>query len=141
MEGHGRENIDDNIDLTSTVGWFTTMYPVRLEIKDSIGDTLKCIKENLRLIPNKGLGYGAFRYFSDSEILTKTSLPCISFNYLGQFDSSNAMWQVTSEKCGIQIPSGNITEDILNMNGMVTNKKLKFSVSSRLSEKKHKNIY
>ena len=79
LEGHGREEIDASIDVTRTLGWFTTMYPVRLEISDDLGSSLKNIKENLRQIPNKGIGYGPLMGYRSQP------LPGISFNYLGQF--------------------------------------------------------
>ena len=54
-----REEIDRNIDITRTVGWFTTMYPVRLEVSEELDSSIKKVKESLRQIPNKGVGYGA----------------------------------------------------------------------------------
>ncbi|NDB85091.1 MAG: gramicidin biosynthesis protein, partial [Alphaproteobacteria bacterium] len=80
LEGHGREDIDSSIDVTRTVGWFTTMYPVRLEIGEDIGESIKRIKENLRQVPNRGIGYGSIIGYLGNI------LPRISFNYLGQFD-------------------------------------------------------
>src|SRR6185369_11021371 len=91
LEGHGREDIIDGVDLSRTVGWFTSVYPVLLELTQADpGATLKSIKEQLRAIPQRGIGYGLLRYLSlDKEIAQKLrSLPQaeISFNYLGQFD-------------------------------------------------------
>src|SRR6185369_4222495 len=91
LEGHGREEIIDGLDLSRTVGWFTSVYPVLLELtQDDPGATLKSIKEQLRAIPQRGIGYGLLRYLSrDKEIAQKLrSLPHaeIRFNYLGQFD-------------------------------------------------------
>ncbi|RON47134.1 non-ribosomal peptide synthetase [Pseudomonas frederiksbergensis] len=91
LEGHGREDLFDDIDLTRTVGWFTSLFPVRLTPADSLAAALKQIKEQLRAIPNKGLGFGVLKYLGDEA--TQASLktlptPRITFNYLGQFDGS-----------------------------------------------------
>ncbi|MHC5595005.1 MAG: amino acid adenylation domain-containing protein [Nostoc sp.] len=92
LEGHGREDLFEDVDLSRTVGWFTTLFPVHLQLEevDHPGEVLKLIKEKLRRIPNRGIGYGVLRYLQqDDTIRTKLqSLPQaqVSFNYLGQFD-------------------------------------------------------
>uniref|UniRef100_UPI0039B6DAA9 condensation domain-containing protein n=1 Tax=Vibrio vulnificus TaxID=672 RepID=UPI0039B6DAA9 len=58
LEGHGREELFSDVDLTRTVGWFTSLFPVRLTPADSVGAAIKQIKEQLRAIPNKGIGFG-----------------------------------------------------------------------------------
>src|SRR5262249_44941572 len=64
LEGHGREEVVDQTNLSRTVGWFTTIFPVCLDLSDvsSDGDALKAVKEQLRRIPNRGIGYGLLRY-------------------------------------------------------------------------------
>ncbi|WP_143192214.1 non-ribosomal peptide synthetase, partial [Paenibacillus helianthi] len=85
MEGHGREELVEGLDITRTVGWFTSIYPVILQVKEQeLGRQIKTIKEALRSIPNKGIGYGMYRYWSEEGQDPKVS--GISFNYLGQFD-------------------------------------------------------
>ncbi len=66
LEGHGRESILENVDISRTVGWFTTMYPVILEIdpQQDYGYTLKSTKETLRRVPSKGIGYGILQYLA-----------------------------------------------------------------------------
>ena len=92
LEGHGREDILPDCDLSRTVGWFTTIFPVLLNADTSTlpGETLKAIKEQLRQVPQNGIEYGMLRYLlHDPEILaTLEALPQaeILFNYLGQFD-------------------------------------------------------
>ncbi|MBO0797965.1 MAG: non-ribosomal peptide synthetase, partial [Blastocatellia bacterium] len=94
LEGHGREDIFEGIDLSRTVGWFTTIYPVILCLeKDSDpGEDIKSVKEQLRSIPNRGLGYGLLRYLSGDEMIAAAlrRLPQaeVSFNYLGQLDQA-----------------------------------------------------
>ncbi|MEG0861061.1 MAG: amino acid adenylation domain-containing protein, partial [Pseudomonas sp.] len=91
MEGHGREELFDDIDLTRTVGWFTSLFPVCLSPQPRLEDSIKVIKEQLRAIPNKGLGLGLLQYLGDDASraqLRDLPQPRITFNYLGQFDSS-----------------------------------------------------
>ncbi|MCP1417865.1 amino acid adenylation domain-containing protein/non-ribosomal peptide synthase protein (TIGR01720 family) [Pseudomonas laurylsulfativorans] len=96
LEGHGRETLFDEIDLTRTVGWFTSAYPLRLtpsNIEEAAGQgaSIKAIKEQLRAVPHKGLGHGVLRYLADEQSRqSMAALPQapITFNYLGQFDQS-----------------------------------------------------
>ncbi|HEY9404499.1 MAG TPA: condensation domain-containing protein, partial [Pyrinomonadaceae bacterium] len=97
MEGHGRESIFEDVDLSRTVGWFTSVFPVLLDLGrngDSPGDELKAVKEKLRRLPNRGIGYGLLGHLSvDTEVveLWKTfPQPQVSFNYLGQFEQEAA---------------------------------------------------
>ncbi|MEH1922365.1 amino acid adenylation domain-containing protein [Nostoc sp.] len=92
LEGHGREDLFEDVDLSRTVGWFTTLFPVHLQLEEinHPGETLKLIKEQLRRLPNRGIGYGVLRYLQQDESKRKQlqALPQaeVSFNYLGQFD-------------------------------------------------------
>nr|WP_148905253.1 condensation domain-containing protein [Streptomyces parvus] len=81
LEGHGREELFDDIDVSRTVGWFTSLFPVALEPgRTDPGEALKRIKEQLRGIPRRGVGYGLVHDLAD--------LPTrISFNYLGRLDA------------------------------------------------------
>ena len=58
LEGHGREDLGEAIDLSRTVGWFTSLFPLRLTPAADLGESLKAIKEQLRCVPDKGVGYG-----------------------------------------------------------------------------------
>lgn len=96
LEGHGREDLFEDVDLSRTIGWFTTLFPVSLTLptpdggNESVGEVLKSVKEQLRRIPKRGIGYGILRYLHpDEEIRTQLqALPpaWVSFNYLGQFE-------------------------------------------------------
>ncbi|MBW4429031.1 MAG: amino acid adenylation domain-containing protein [Nostoc desertorum CM1-VF14] len=92
LEGHGREDLFNDVDLSRTVGWFTTLFPVGLQLGEieHPGEALKSIKEQLRRIPNRGIGYGVLRYLHQNTTIREKlqSLPVaqVSFNYLGQFD-------------------------------------------------------
>jgi non-ribosomal peptide synthase protein (TIGR01720 family) len=97
LEGHGREELFADVDLSRTVGWFTTLFPVYLHLEDVAGDrlaqpgaALKAIKEQLRRLPNRGIGYGLLRYLHPDPAIRTTlqaqPQAAVSFNYLGQFD-------------------------------------------------------
>ncbi|WP_447001975.1 non-ribosomal peptide synthase/polyketide synthase [Saccharothrix isguenensis] len=88
MEGHGREDVLRGVDLSRTVGWFTSQFPVGLDVPADAdwGDLLKSVKEQLRAVPRRGLGYEALRYLGTTGALSDTALPPISFNYHGQWD-------------------------------------------------------
>ncbi|WP_458375708.1 non-ribosomal peptide synthetase [Pseudomonas pergaminensis] len=107
LEGHGRETLFDDIDLTRSVGWFTSGYPLRLTPQASQGDSIKAIKEQLRGVPHKGLGYGVLRYLADDLCKQRmAALPSaqITFNYLGQFDQSfgaDALFHPLDESAGL----------------------------------------
>src|SRR5262249_44591289 len=71
LEGHGREDIGDNLDLSHTIGWFTSLFPLRLELAPGIGTeaALKSIKEQIRTVPDRGLTYGLLRYCAGDPAL------------------------------------------------------------------------
>jgi amino acid adenylation domain-containing protein/non-ribosomal peptide synthase protein (TIGR01720 family) len=93
VKGHAREGLFKDADLSRTVGWFTTLYPVALELGESLPDvgvTLQSVKGQLRAVPNHGIGYGLLRYSSvDEEAATNLrSAPQAEtlFNYLGRLN-------------------------------------------------------
>jgi non-ribosomal peptide synthase protein (TIGR01720 family) len=109
MEGHGREEILEEVNLSRTVGWFTSLFPVRLEVEPGSSgvDTLRSIKAQLLAIPNRGIGYGVLRYLrgagETSERLASAPPPEIVFNYLGQTDQvlmDSALLRESSLACG-----------------------------------------
>ncbi|MEO0745479.1 MAG: condensation domain-containing protein, partial [Pseudomonadota bacterium] len=91
LEGHGREMVGPGMDLSRTVGWFTSIFPVALDVDADapITDTLVQVQAQLDDIPDRGAGFGVLRYLSDDATLRARldDLPMrdISFNYLGQF--------------------------------------------------------
>ncbi len=96
MEGHGRERLFDDVDLSRTVGWLTSTWPLRLELPDrgegGPGESLKAVKERLRRVPRRGIGYGILRHLADGEAtaLRRQPRPDVSFNYLGRTDDPMA---------------------------------------------------
>ncbi|MFJ9691436.1 amino acid adenylation domain-containing protein [Kitasatospora sp. NPDC101183] len=104
LEGHGREEIADELDVSRTVGWFTSLYPVRLDPGvgpadwpdvwaggPALGRALKEVKEQLRAVPDHGLGYGLLRYLNEhtGPALAALPAPRIGFNYLGRIDAAD----------------------------------------------------
>jgi len=106
LEGHGREDLFDALDLTRTVGWFTSLFPVRLQAEGELPAAIKSVKEQLRAVPDKGLGYGLLRYLGKPEAreaLAGLPGPRITFNYLGQFDrqfNDSALFVPAGESSG-----------------------------------------
>ncbi|HZG88897.1 MAG TPA: amino acid adenylation domain-containing protein, partial [Pseudonocardia sp.] len=97
MEGHGREEILDGVDLSRTIGWFTAQFPLVLTVPAAgpdggpdWGALLKSTKEQLRAVPSRGLSYGALRHLAGAVELADRLLPQISFNYHGQWDVAGA---------------------------------------------------
>jgi len=86
LEGHGREQIVDGLDISRTVGWFTSVFPVWLSLDspDDEAANIKSIKEQLRLIPDKGLGFGVLKYLNKEVTIPKEEPWEVLFNYLGQ---------------------------------------------------------
>jgi non-ribosomal peptide synthase protein (TIGR01720 family) len=89
LEGHGREDIAEGIDTSRTVGWFTNLYPVLLTVKpgNQEDDIIKTVKEQLRQVPDRGIGYGVLKYINKEETLQGKEPWDIVFNYLGQTDN------------------------------------------------------
>ncbi|MFJ8630152.1 non-ribosomal peptide synthase/polyketide synthase [Streptomyces sp. NPDC093568] len=102
LEGHGREeDLVDRADLSRTVGWFTSLHPVRLDTSaadlseafaggPAAGAVVKRVKEQLREVPDKGIGYGLVRHLNPRTAAKFAGLPTpqVAFNYLGRFTTA-----------------------------------------------------
>src|SRR5262249_15631405 len=111
VEGHGREEIFADVDLSRTVGWFSSLFPVRLDTSAidiaqalaggaALGQALKVFKEQLHRVPDNGLGYGLLRHLNHSTAgqLGDLAQPQIGFNYLGRFAAADGTdWSVAAE--------------------------------------------
>jgi amino acid adenylation domain-containing protein/non-ribosomal peptide synthase protein (TIGR01720 family) len=95
LEAHGREEIVEGLDTSRTVGWFTTVYPVLLDVDGagSPAQAVRRIKERLRAVPDRGIGYGLLRFLGQegsAAALRALPSPEVVFNYLGQLDQTVA---------------------------------------------------
>ncbi|MCU7495891.1 MAG: amino acid adenylation domain-containing protein [Ignavibacteria bacterium] len=97
LENHGRVDIFPELDLSRTIGWFTSIYPVYLDLEGSsdLKGSVEKVKEQLSLIPNHGIGFGVLKYLSKDESLRSgmrlLPSPEIAFNYLGQFEENPSL--------------------------------------------------
>jgi len=137
LEGHGREEeLLHGVDLGRTVGWFTTLFPVELEIDEEAGPgaALVAVKERLRAIPNRGIGFGLLRYLSgDPEIeesLRRLPAAEVSFNYLGQLDPvlpSGALFTPARESDGPARDSRARPAHRIEIDGSVSGERLRLT--------------
>lgn len=132
LEGHGREvKTISGVDLTRTVGWFTSLYPVSLEIELEKEDAqiLKSVKEQIRQIPNKGIGYGVLKYINQDEQVPSEEPWDLVFNYLGQFDNllnESSVFSLADESPGDETAESFQVGDKLTVQCRVINQELVF---------------
>ncbi|WP_339544190.1 amino acid adenylation domain-containing protein, partial [Pseudomonas sp. RA_35y_Pfl2_P32] len=107
LEGHGREDLFDELDLSRTVGWFTSMFPVHLRPGNGqVAESVRAVREQLAQLPERGLGFGVLRYLGRADVreaLAQLPQPRITFNYLGQLDqaaSPQALFGAAPESLG-----------------------------------------
>lgn len=137
LEGHGREDFDEQLDLTRTVGWFTTLFPVLLTTGDgSVASVIKSTKETLRTLPENGLGYGVLRYLHQDEEVRRRLTPSLSdqvvFNYLGQLDnvlSDSKGFGKAEESAGYGHGKLNHRTSELDVNALISENELIISMS------------
>lgn len=130
LEGHGREMLFADVDVSRTVGWFTSLFPVRLDLGAiaSPQAALMSIKEQLRQIPNNGIDYGIQRYLANNLEIAVS--PQVAFNYLGQFDATRSqlsLFELAPETEGITRSLRGKRSHLLTINGSVSQGKLQLS--------------
>ncbi|MCP4155302.1 MAG: NAD-dependent epimerase/dehydratase family protein, partial [bacterium] len=161
LEGHGREPIIEDIDISRTVGWFTAQYPVLLEIDNPgagepgsagrrepvtgsdprLPRQILAVKETLRRLPNKGIGYGILRYLTPPAKKDHYSFnlePQIEFNYLGQFEmqksaatrtGAHPSIEISGISTGAAISPYNQNPATLEINGIINDGRLTLNFS------------
>ena len=137
LEGHGREDLGHKLDLSRTVGWFTSLYPVLLRRTENANQEqlLKQVKEQIRAIPHSGQSYGMLRYLSsDPSIREKLrgQKAQISFNYLGQIDSrkrNSKIFQLSNAFTGSEMFARQELPHLLAVNALIKNESLQLNLS------------
>jgi len=134
LEGHGREDLFDDVDLSRTVGWFTSVFPVHLHLENA-GDpqeTIAAIETMLQKVPWRGVGFGMLKYLGDdasvSAALARLPSPEVSFNYLGQTDqlrSAGGRLRMASESTGAVRDGQQLRKHLLEINALVVEGQLR----------------
>jgi non-ribosomal peptide synthase protein (TIGR01720 family) len=132
LEGHGREEIFPDVGLSRTVGWFTALYPVLLDLRGTAGpeEAVAAVRERLRAIPRRGVGWGVLRYLRGAEPLRALPRAEVSFNYLGQLDEpapGAAPFQLAQEPAGPVHGRGGRRSHAVEVNGVVVGGRLRTS--------------
>jgi amino acid adenylation domain-containing protein/non-ribosomal peptide synthase protein (TIGR01720 family) len=130
LEGHGREEISNKINITRTVGWFTSMYPAVFNMEgEDLDKKIKALKEQIRHIPNKGFNFGVLRYIN--KALNETENRYIRFNYLGDFGSTfkNAIFENAYEETGLEYGRENHMTSLMEILSIIEGDRLSFSIS------------
>jgi non-ribosomal peptide synthase protein (TIGR01720 family) len=134
LEGHGREDIGNNLDISRTIGWFTSLYPVVIDMEhrqDPIRQLIE-VKETLHRVPQKGIGYGILRYLKNERFEQN---PDITFNYLGDFGSNittengNALFEFIEDYHGKSVSPLLKRASSLEISGLVVSGCLTITIS------------
>ncbi|MGY0035007.1 condensation domain-containing protein [Pedobacter sp. NJ-S-72] len=133
---HGREDFIPGVDISRTVGWFTSLYPVMLSVAPDAdyGAQLKHVKEQLRQIPDKGLGYGVLRYIDKADALQGGDPWEVEFNYLGQLDNlvqeeGNTLLSGAAEATGRSTAESHPVRELLSVNSFIQGGELRMNWS------------
>ncbi|WP_121605185.1 non-ribosomal peptide synthetase [Virgibacillus sp. Bac332] len=151
MEGHGREEIPADVDITRTVGWFTTQFPVMLDLpskpiykENDFSAYLILVKETLRKIPNQGIGYGVYKYLSKRDNPEKNLLskPEVNFNYLGQFshENENNQFNILSFNNGRSISQNLERTFAIDLNSMIKDNVYRMEINYNSKQYTEENI-
>ncbi|MFC4634983.1 amino acid adenylation domain-containing protein [Dokdonia ponticola] len=147
LEGHGREELNENVDLSRTVGWFTTMYPFLLEVSKDQNkeENLIKVKESLRKVPNKGIGYGIFKYLSSEELSKITTT--ILFNYLGIFgeeldteEGEEEIFEYSGEYIGEEMDANEPSTTPIQVSGIIVSGALRIAIKYASSQYEEETI-
>ncbi|WP_187280099.1 non-ribosomal peptide synthetase [Streptomyces sp. IB2014 016-6] len=140
LESHGRPDPPEAgaADVSRTVGWLTALYPVRLprtgcswtdvwSVGPALGSALKQVKEVLRSVPDRGVGYGVLRHLDPvaRRELAGGATPQLGFNYLGRLATTHvADWGVAEEQAGPRAEPAAATDrlgaHLLDINALTT---------------------
>ncbi len=127
IENHGR--FVDGVEVYNTIGWFTNLYPVKLQYDEDISDVIKKTKETLKGVPSNGIGYGINKYIK-RKLSTSNEVPEIIFNYLGNFNEEieNDLFSLNNQKLRVDSDPLNFISAYWEWNLMIVNNELNFEV-------------
>ncbi|WP_279571543.1 non-ribosomal peptide synthetase [Tahibacter aquaticus] len=136
LDGHGREALFEQLDVTETVGYFTSVYPLTLRSAGSdVGEVIKAVKEQYRAVPHHGIGYGVLRYLgADADLHAAAGADenaLLEFNYLGQFDqviNAATRFQAAPESPGHKIGAQRRRQHQLGLSGKVFEGELRLAL-------------
>ncbi|WP_419893526.1 amino acid adenylation domain-containing protein [Oceanobacillus kimchii] len=144
LEGHGREYAGMDIDISKTIGWFTSIFPVLLQTErdgEEIIETIDNVHKTLKKIPRRGLSYGVFRYQEKDDILKQklVNLPkrYVKFNYLGQFDQAfnNSFLKLDKFLIGKEMDDDEERAYLIDITAFVTNNR--FNIQYKFSSENY----
>jgi amino acid adenylation domain-containing protein/non-ribosomal peptide synthase protein (TIGR01720 family) len=130
MERHGREEIFDDVDISRTVGWFTALFPLPIDLAGTtdFASAVRSVKQQLRDVPRGGIGYGILRYLAGIDPCAGCPQPQVSFNFLGQIttiDRSGDRWsRHGDESMGRQRSKKGARRDLIEVAGAVYDDRL-----------------
>jgi iturin family lipopeptide synthetase B len=135
LEAHGREDVLEGVDISRTVGWFTTLYPVIIHAPQAdLAQHIKYVKEKLHAIPHKGFNYGVLKHLDGLDLAVDTG---ISFNYLGQIsqDGLGDAFRLITPDVSTSIDARNLRPYLLDVICMVVDGRL--GIEILFSRNKH----
>jgi non-ribosomal peptide synthase protein (TIGR01720 family) len=128
MESHGRQEFMPDIDVTKTMGWFASPYPVKLPpVRREIETLISDVKEALREIPNEGIGFNALYLYREQ----KAEMPAVYFNYQGEFESDIGNIGIKMEDSSLDIYSFT-----LELTARIYENKLQFNILAKIDPEK-----
>ncbi|XLS27836.1 amino acid adenylation domain-containing protein [Flavobacteriaceae bacterium M23B6Z8] len=141
LEGHGREKLEEEININRTIGWFTSEFPVVLDtsLSEDLATFIKTIKDYLHKVPNSGIGYGLLKYVAidrSSEVIN-AGTPQIAFNYLGKVDDEEGdetLFQMADTTLGEEESSENRSDYPLEIVGMGRDGMIEFHLEYHCSQ-------
>jgi len=125
IEGHGREEMDSGLNVSRTIGWFTSLYPLNLKLQDGDLDVnIKFLKEQMRKVPNKGFDFGILKYLKKEFNANHNRY--VRFNYLGSNESSMKRNSFEIADVGYEFDTDktNMLTAILDINAIIIDGKL-----------------
>ena len=137
LEGHGRESVDDDVDVSRTVGWFTSLFPFHIDlVGESAREQVEHVDACLRNVPRRGVTFGIARYLAPDQGAQRLgSLPPIGFNYLGEFvGEGSALFSLVGEAPGNPIDPEIERYNVLDVVGLVLHKSLRFSFTYSIGQ-------